>query len=180
MKRKITLSANSLQLRHRSGYSRLSNAIFYLAMLSIVFLTACKKDDFQGEVIGLCPIVVSTDPMDKAVDVPLAKLITVTFNTAMSASTINNSTFTIKQGATLIPGVIAATANTAVFTFKPTVAMSPFVLYTGTVTTGAKDTLRTAMEADYIWSFTTIPVVTVSSNPSAAGTTTGAGESAER
>lgn len=166
-------------MRQSRGYFKIGNALYCLAMLGIVFLAGCKKDDFKGEVIGLCPVVVSTDPMDKAVDVALDKLVSITFNTAMNAASINNSTFTIKQGSTLVSGVIAPTANAAVFTFKPDVALSPFVKYTGTVTTGAKDTLRTAMVADYIWSFTTIPVVSISSNPSAAGTTTGAGAFAQ-
>ncbi|MEJ7779895.1 MAG: ice-binding family protein [Daejeonella sp.] len=179
MNKKITETKYSSQMRQSRGYFKPGNALYCIAMLCIVFLAGCKKDDFEGEVIGLCPVVVSTDPMDKAVDVALDKLISITFNTAMSAATINNSTFTIKQGTTLVSGVIAPTANAAVFTFKPDVALSPFVNYTGTVTTGAKDTLRTAMEADYIWTFTTIPQVTLSSNPSAAGTTTGAGAFAQ-
>lgn len=179
MKKSITVNKNSSNVRESIGYFKFSKAIYSMAMLFIVFFAGCKKDDFKGEVIGLCPIVVSTDPMDKAVDVTLDKLISITFNTAMSSATINSSTFTIKQGATSVAGVIAPTANAAVFTFKPDVALLPFTKYTGTVTTGAKDTLRTAMEADYIWTFTTIPQVTLSSNPSGAGTTTGAGTFAQ-
>ena len=179
MKKNITVNKNSSIVRESTGYSKFSKAIYAMAMLCVVFLAGCKKDDFQGEVIGLCPVVVSTDPMDKAVDVALDKLISITFNTAMSAATINSSTFTIKQGATSVAGVIAPTANAAVFTFKPDVALLPFIKYTGTVTTGAKDTLRTAMEADYIWTFTTIPQVTLSSNPTTGGTTSGAGTFAQ-
>ncbi len=179
MKKQFTLSADSILLRHRRGYSKMSRTISYVVMLVVVFLAACKKDDFVGEITGLCPVVVSTDPMDKAVDVPLDKVISITFNTAMSSATINSTTFTIKQGVTVIPGVIAPTANTAVFTFKPDVPLLPFLTYTGTVTTGAADTLRTAMLADYIWSFKTIPVVTTASSPSAAGTTSGAGAFAQ-
>ncbi len=179
MKKQFTLGVNSAQLRPRSGYSKLSKTICYVAMLFIVFLSACKKDDFGGEVVGLCPVVVSTDPMDKAVDVALNKIVTITFNTAMNPATINSSSFTIKQGSTVVAGVIAQTADKAVFTFKPDVPLLPFTKYTGTVTTAATDTLRTAMLADYIWTFTTIPVVTLSSNPSAAGTTAGGGAFAQ-
>lgn len=179
MKRKFTLSADSLNLSPHSGYFKLSNALFYAAMLLIVCLAACKKDDFTGEVIGLCPVVVSTDPMDKAVDVPLDKLISITFNTAMSPATINSTTFTIKQAGVVVPGIIAPTTNKAVFTFKPEVPLLPFISYTGTVTTGATDTLRTAMIADYTWSFKTIPQISTASNPSAAGTTTGSGTFAQ-
>ena len=175
MKKQFTLSVDNVHVRPYSGYPKFGSTLCYFAMLLIVFLTACKKDDFEGEVIGLCPVVVSTDPMDLAVDVALDKLITVTFNTAMNPATINSTSFTIKQGTTVVPGVIAQTANKAVFTFKPTAPLLPFTKFTGTITTAATDTLRTAMVADYIWTFTTIPVVTTASNPSAAGTTTGGG-----
>lgn len=177
MKRKLTFNADSLTTRN--GYFKMSNALFYVAMLFVVLLAACKKDDFTGEVIGLCPVVVSTDPMDKAVDVPLDKVISITFNTAMNPATINSTTFTIKQSGVVVPGIIAPTTNKAVFTFKPDVPLLPFITYTGTVTAGATDTLRTAMVADYTWTFKTIPQISTASNPSAAGTTTGGGTFAQ-
>lgn len=179
MKKQFTLNVENDHLRPYSGYPRIGSKLCYLAVLFTVFFTACKKDDFTAEVIGLCPVVVSTDPMNLAVDVPLDKLITVTFNTAMNPATINSTSFTIKQGTTVVPGVIATTTNPAVFTFKPTAPLLPFTKYTGTITTAATDTLRTAMIADYVWTFTTIPVVTTSSNPSAAGTTAGGGSFAQ-
>ena len=179
MKKQFTLSVDNSHVRLYSGYQKFRSTLCYFAMLLIVFLAGCKKDDFQGEVIGLCPVVVSTDPMNLAVDVALDKLITVTFNTAMNPATLNSTSFTIKQGTTVVPGVIAQTTNKAVFTFKPTAPLLPFVKYTGTITTAATDTLRTAMVADYVWTFTTIPVVTTASNPSAAGTTAGGGAFAQ-
>ncbi|MGB4398623.1 MAG: ice-binding family protein [Daejeonella sp.] len=179
MKKQFTLRAGSATLRAYLGFPKLGSTMYYFAMLFLVFLSACKKDDFEGEVIGLCPVVVSTDPMDLAVDVPLNKLITVTFNTAMNPATINNTSFVIKQGSTVVPGVIATTANPAVFTFKPNAPLLPFTKYSGTITTAATDTLRTAMVADYNWTFTTIPVVTTASSPLATGTTTGGGSYAQ-
>lgn len=179
MSKKSTVFNNGLRMRQSKGYYTISKSITFMALLFVAFLAGCKKDDFTGEVIGLCPVVVSTDPMDKAVDVPLNKLITATFNTNMSASTINNTTFTIKQGTTLIAGKVSPTANGAVFTFDPDIDLLPFTTYTGTITKGATDTLRTAMVADYIWSFTTIPVLTVSADPIAGGTVTGGGAFAQ-
>lgn len=83
-------------------------------LLSVIALTAiivvsCKKDDFKGEVVGLCPVITSTDPMDKAVDVVLNKLISITFNTNMDSTSINGTTFTIKQAGIVVPGKISAT-----------------------------------------------------------------------
>ena len=179
MRKKVTLTMDSTQVCQSRGYSKIFNTMWSLVLLLVVFLAGCKKDDFQGEVVGLCPVVVSTDPMDKAVDVVLNKLISATFNTNMNSATINNSTFTIKQGTTLVSGVLAPTANGAVFTFKPDVDLLPFTTYTGTITTGAKDTLRTAMVADYVWTFTTIPQLTVSVDPAGGGTAIGGGTFAQ-
>ncbi len=178
MRKKVTLTMDSTQVCQSRGYSKIFNTMWSLVLLIVVFLAGCKKDDFQGEVVGVCPVV-TTDPMDKAVDVVLGKTITATFNTSMNASTINNSTFIIKQGTTLISGKIGPATNGAVFTFDPDVDLLPFTTYTGTITTGAKDTLRTSMVADYIWTFTTIPLLKVSADPVAGGTVTGAGAFAQ-
>jgi len=97
----------------------------------------------------------------------------------MKASTITNSTFVIRQGTTQIAGKIAPTADAAVFTFDPDVDLLPFTTYTGTISKSVTDTLRTAMVADYVWTFTTIPVVSVSADPIAGGTVTGGGAFAQ-
>jgi hypothetical protein len=41
-----------------------------IAFALIVFFNGCKKDDHEATVF-LCPLVVSTIPVDKAIDVPL-------------------------------------------------------------------------------------------------------------
>lgn len=178
MNQKNTVFGDSQYIRCDWGYLTISKSIIFMVLLFVVFLAGCKKDDFTGEVVGLCPTV-TTDPMDKAVDVPLNKLITATFNTNMNASTINNSTFVIKQGITQIAGKVSPTANGAVFTFDPDVDLLPFTTYTGTISKLVTDTLRTAMITDYVWSFTTIPLLSVSADPLAGGTVTGGGAFAQ-
>lgn len=178
MNQKNTVFNDSQHIRNMWGYLTISKSIIFMALLFVTFLAGCKKDDFTGEVVGLCPTV-TTDPMDKAVDVPLNKLITATFNTNMNASTINNSTFVIKRGVTQISGKVSPTANGAVYTFDPDVDLLPFTTYTGTISKLVTDTLRTAMIADYVWSFTTIPLLTVSADPTAGGTVTGGGAFAQ-
>ena len=145
-----------------------------MAFMLLFAAISCKKvTEVQG-IVGLCPVV-TTDPMDKAVDVSLNKIVGITFNTDMNPVTINGTTFTIKNGSQIIPGTVAPTANAAVFTFTPDVALSPFVKYTGTVTNQVTDKFRTAMVSDYVWSFTTIPQIKLTANPIAGGTVTGAG-----
>lgn len=175
MKYNFTHTQGSDSVRKLPRHSKIYQMIILGSLMLLTFIGACKKDDFKGEVIGLCPVVVSTDPMDKAVDVALNKVISITFNTDMDSTTINNQTLTIKQGATTIAGKISPTADLKVFTFTPTVPLSPFLLYSGTVTTGAKDVFRTAMESNYLWSFTTIPAIGLTASPTIGGVVSGAG-----
>jgi uncharacterized repeat protein (TIGR02543 family) len=179
MKKKFTMPMDGTGMRQSSGYSKTFKAIWSLILLITVLASGCKKDDYKGEIKGVCPVVVSTDPADKAADIVLNKAISATFNTSMAPSTINAKTFIIKQGATAIAGTITTTNNGTVFTFTPTLPLLPFVTYTGTITAAVTDTLRTAMVSDYSWTFTTIPQVTLTSAPTLGGVTEGAGTFAQ-
>ncbi|MDP2115135.1 MAG: ice-binding family protein [Bacteroidota bacterium] len=145
------------------------------AILAIVLgasISGCKTDNYEA-IVGVCPLVVSTIPIDKAIDVPLNQIISATFNEKMDPATINQASFIIQQGTTAIAGTVAYSGVTA--TFTPTSPLLPNVLYSGTIKTLAKDLLGQSLMEDYKWSFTTIAQVTLSSNPTAGGTTTGAG-----
>ena len=146
-------------------------------MLFFVSIVGCKKSDAPVGIIGLCPEVAATDPMLNAVDVELEKTISITFNTAMDPLTINTSTVLVKQlsTSTSLVGTVAATSNAAVFTFTPVTSLLPFTNYEVTVTNKATSTYRTAMKADYVFSYTTIPKLSLSSFPVIGGTTTGGG-----
>ncbi len=175
MNKKITLTKSSTQAGKSWGASKMFSTLWGLVFLLVIFMAGCKKDDFQGEIVGDCPVVVNTDPGDKAVDVVLGKVISATFNVDMNPTTINKTTFTIQQGTTPISGTVSPTADGKTFTFKPDVALLPFTTYTGTISKAVTDTLRTAMVADYVWTFTTIPQVTLSSSPVLGGAALGAG-----
>lgn len=181
MSTKKTLTVNSLAAFKSRGYSKVYNTILSALLLMVILITGCKKDDFEGEIIGVCPVV-TTDPVNEAKDVSVNKVITLTFNTVMNASTINATTVTLKQGTSSVSGIVAPTADGKVFTFTPSVALSPYTVYEGIVSTGAQDTLKTAMAADYVWTFTTVPRITLATNPSdpaIGGTTSGAGDFAQ-
>jgi hypothetical protein len=125
------------------------------------------------------PPTVTSNPANNAVDVPLNKIIVATFSIQMDSLSFKTTgtTFTVKQGTTLVPGKLVYISNTV--SFVPTVALAPFTVYTGTITKAAKNMLGTPLAADYIWNFTTIPQLTLSSNPVLGGTTTGAGTFAQ-
>lgn len=177
--KKNPLSTQLTLLQTCKSYVRLFNNKWLIAFLLVIFAAGCKKVTEVSGIVNVCPVVVSTDPLDKAVDVALGKLISVTFNTDINPTTVNAASFSIKQGSQIISGTVAPTANAAVFTFKPDAPLLPFTKYTGTITTTVTDKFRTAMVADYVWTFTTIPLLTISASPSAGGTVVGAGTFAQ-
>jgi hypothetical protein len=119
------------------------------------------------------PLVVSTDPAANETNVPVSKtsatsrlaksnaikIITATFNTPMDPASINNSTFFLMQGSDTIAGAVSYSDTTAVFTAPDD--LLPNTVYTATLTTGVRErSLGMPMEADYVWTFTTIDSTT--------------------
>ncbi len=69
---------------------KMKKLLLGLALTSVVFFTGCKKDEYVAK-DGICPLVVSTIPADKAIDVPLNQIISATFNETMNSATINQT-----------------------------------------------------------------------------------------
>lgn len=157
------------------------NLLILSIALTLVF-AGCDKDEYE-ETVGVCPLVVSTVPIHNAVDVPLDQVITATFNERMNPETITETSFTLEEGTTStkgttpITGTVSYNASTA--SLVPSIPLSPFTLYTGTMKTLARDLMGNALQTDYVWTFTTIPQVVLSSLPIAGGTAAGAGTFAE-
>ena len=101
----------------------------------------------------LRPIIISTDPINNATDVVLNKVISATFNMPMNPSTLNATTFTVKQGVNTVLGTISFSGSTVSFT--PTIALDANSTYTATITNGAKNSSDTALLANYLWTFKT-------------------------
>ena len=105
------------------------------------------------------PTVTVTDPFNNATGVNLSKTVTATFSVPMDPLTINATTYTLKQGTTVIPGVVTYTGgNTA--SFNPVNSLNPGLIYTATITNGAKSTLGIPLANNYVWNFTTANTVT--------------------
>ena len=143
-----------------------------LAIASIVLLAGCKKDDYV-ETIGVCPVVISTDPANAANSIPYNKVITATFNEKMNGATITGASFIVQQGTTNIAGTVTAVDATASFT--PTSPLLPFTVYKGTIKTTVKDLMGNALQKDYVWTFTTMAQITLIANPIIGGITSGGG-----
>ena len=102
---------------------------------------------------GSAPVVSSTVPADSAEDVSLNVRPTATFSQEMNPATISETTFTLYEGATLVPGSVTYTGANA--TFRPDDVLSSNTVYTATISTGAENMAGVALASDYEWTFET-------------------------
>ena len=123
------------------------------ALFFTIGICACKKDNYK-EVVGVCPKVISTNPGNLATNVPLNQIIEVTFNENINPASITQATFTIKA-LTEITGTITYNSANATMRFAPTVPLAINTTYTGTVNTSIRDFMGQALQAKYVWTFST-------------------------
>jgi hypothetical protein len=103
------------------------------------------------------PRVITTDPIKAATLVPLNKTVSAIFSVAMNASSITTSTFTLKNGAVSVIGVVGYSGTTA--TFKSNNDLLSNTVYTATIKAGVKNTNGTPLAKDSVWTFTTATVL---------------------
>jgi len=134
-------------------------------------ISGCKKDN-QLEIVGVCPLVISTIPLDKAVNVPLNQVVSATFNEKMNPATITQESFTLTattavagtKAVIAVSGTVSYTGVTASFT--PTSPLTANTSYTGRIKTLVKDLMGNSLQTDYVWTFTTgVPPTVVSTDP---------------
>lgn len=116
--------------------------------------TAMVADYIWVFTTDIVPTVTATDPVNNAIDVALNQTVTANFSTIMDAATINATTFTLKQGATVVLGTVSYSGTTA--SFNPTNSLVIGKVYTATITNGAKNVVGTPLANNYVWNFTTI------------------------
>jgi len=112
------------------------------------------------------PAVQRVTPVQGSANVAINAPITATFNMAMSAASINSTTFTLAApGGVAVPGTVTLNSAGTVATFTPTGGvLAQSTTYTATITTGAESAGGFLLAANYVWTFTTIttpPTVTV-------------------
>ncbi len=159
----------NVTLLRQSSFTKTILKISLAFILPLLFIAGCKKVFEEPGITGLCPIVVSTVPVNGATAVALNTLISATFNEVIDSTTLNSNTFFVKRGNTNVAGSISYVGMTAIFT--PAANLLPNTVYTGTVTTGIKDKARNSPKANYVWTFTTgvapdtIPPRVISTDP---------------
>jgi len=136
----------------RIRYSGLLSMSFILILFTLLF-SQCDKDDYAGEVEGICPEVITTDPANGATNVLTNKIITATFNEIMESATINESTFFVKDGTNIVSGQVTYSGTTA--TFTSTSLLDANTVYTATITRVVMDPMGNHMRNDTTWSFNT-------------------------
>jgi uncharacterized repeat protein (TIGR02543 family) len=129
-----------------------------IAIIGFVLIAGCKKDDNVKTLS-----VISSDPVNLTKDIPLNKIITVTFNEDINPVTITLTSFTLEtatKGVSLVTGVVSCTG--AIASFTPSSDLLPGTTYTGTVKATVKDLYDNVLQSNCIWTFTTsaIPIVT--------------------
>mgnify|MGYP000477524092 CR=1 FL=1 len=114
--------------------------------LSWSFTTEANPDN-------TAPEISATEPVDKQENVAPNTVITATFNEPMNPTSINSSTFTLRQGSIGITGSISYSGNSA--TFIPSGELSFGTLYTATITDAVEDLAGNNLSDDIRWRFTT-------------------------
>ena len=100
------------------------------------------------------PTIASTNPADTAIDVPINRNISVTFNEMMDPTTISTTTFVVTgPDSNEVPGAVSYLGTTA--TFEPTDLLEANAAHSVTITTGASDLSGNALAADSSFTFTT-------------------------
>lgn len=140
----------------------LVNGLVYTATITTgahdtagVALAANYPWSFKTANNALPPIVISTTPLDNALNVSVNKRPTATFSKAMDPATLTPLTFTLQQGLNPITGTVTVDGLTNTATFAPSQPLMVGLVYTATITTGAKDTGGTALAMSHVWHFTT-------------------------
>jgi hypothetical protein len=125
-----------------------------IACLLAVFIGGCKDENV--ETVGVCPLVVSTTPVNLAVNVPLEQVVTVTFNEAMNPATIGPSAFDLSSPGSSggrqkgsVTGELTYDAATFTMKFTPHQKLSANTTYTGKINTSVKDMMGNALQVDY-------------------------------
>lgn len=99
------------------------------------------------------PTVIATDPVNNATGVALNKIVSADFSEPMNPASLNATSFTLKQGTTVIAGIVTYNGVTA--SFIPALPLSSNTLYTATINTSAENPAGISLVNNYSWTFTT-------------------------
>lgn len=132
-----------------------------LVMLLSIFIGGCIDENI--EVIGECPVVISTDPANSTdSNIPLSQVVNATFNTDMDPTTLTAASFRL-MGSAAVAGSFSFDEGTRTLSFDPNEPLEENTSYTATVFRTVKDVTGNLMQEDFVWTFNTVllPVPTI-------------------
>ena len=104
--------------------------------------------------VSTAPTLVSTIPLNNAINVPLNQTITANFSGLLDPLTVTVSTFVVKQGTNIISGAITTVGK--VVTFTPSSSLNEGMTYVVSISKGVKDLSGVPLANSYTWKFTAI------------------------
>ena len=107
---------------------------------------------------GNIPTVISTNPLNAAINFPINRKITATFSEAMNPATVTTAgvfALTVTTGGAVVPGTATYVAIDNTVIFSPTANLLPNKQYTATISTAAQNAAGNGLAANYVFSFTT-------------------------
>lgn len=130
----------------------------WLIAVLAVLATGCGGHwDSNPNSGSVTPLVTNSNPGDGAVNVAVDSGASATFNTAMDATSFNQTTFTLTgPNNEDVTGAVTYTASNMTATFTPANDLEQGTLYTAVITTGAQNQAGINLASQHSWSFTTI------------------------
>ena len=145
------MKGNFKNFKTKNKEMRTMKKILLMSMVLAAFFVIGCTAPVDEDIIA--PTVSSVSPAASAVDVSISGNISATFDEEMDSATIVSANFTLKQGATSVPGAVSYAGDIA--TFNPTNNLAVSTVYTATVSTGVLDLAGNALAAAKVWTFTT-------------------------
>jgi hypothetical protein len=128
-----------------------------LALLPLLVVIACNKDDDEPKVIDpvdeTAPTVVSTSPGIDATAVARNKVVSITFSEPMSPASFTATSFKVEQGSNAVSGSFEFAGNTV--RFIPNANLSASMDFNVTATTAVTDLAGNPIANIKSWMFTT-------------------------
>ncbi len=151
----MTISSQTPIVTYNRIIMRLKNIFLNITAFSVLlagFMMGCDSST-STEIDPDAPTIFSTSPVDRENYVERNKIVTVTFNQAMNAETINNTTFTLEDGSEAVSGSVEYSGTTA--RFIPDEALNAQTDYRAKISTEAKSTTGVSIAEKTEWDFTT-------------------------
>jgi len=124
-------------------------------LVAVLALAGCGGSGGGNTPPLSAPTVTAAKPTNGATGVATNASVTATFSTAMNASTISGTTFTLNGPGGAVAGNVTYSTGSTTATFAPNAALANNATYTATITTGAQSTSGSPLQSNYSWSFTT-------------------------